>query len=195
MQQNKRLWNYKKLHHLYEGGAVFTAFDTETTGLRPIDSTIIEIGAVRFDRSGVISTWSSLFNPGVTLHPKITEITHITDRMLASAPALSEKISDFIGFLGQTIIVAHNARFDIEFLNSECARNGLNRTSNDYIDTLQFARTAFPQMEHHRLGFLADALGIDKGNSHRALDDAMTCMGLLIKCMYPDGGDGQQFLF
>ncbi|MCR4579848.1 MAG: 3'-5' exonuclease [Treponema sp.] len=195
MQQNKKLCDYKKLYQLYEAGTVFTAFDTETTGLRPFDSTIIEIGAVKFDRNGEISTWSGLFNPGSPLPPQITQITHITDQMLTDKVPLSEKLCEFLEYLSDTVIVAHNAQFDIEFLNSECAKNGLKRTNNSFIDTLQFSKTSFPSLSSHKLEYLADYFSIDKGSSHRALDDARTCMHLFKKCMYPDGDNGQLFLF
>ena len=195
MQQNKKLSEYKKLYRLYEGGTVFTAFDTETTGLKPIDSTIIEIGAVRFDRNGIISTWENLFNPGFSLPPQITQITHITDEMLSDKPDLKSKINDFINFLGDSVIVAHNAQFDIDFLNSECAKVGIKRTNNSFIDTLGFSKTVFPDLQSHKQEFLADYFGIDKGSAHRALDDAKTCMELFIKCMYPNGKSDQQFLF
>ena len=195
MQQNKKLCDYKKLYQLYEAGTVFTAFDTETTGLRPIDSTIIEIGAIKFNRDGEISSWSELFNPGVLLPAQITQITHITDQMISDKQPLSKRINDFLDFIGDSVIVAHNAQFDIEFLNSECARNNIKRTNNKFIDTLQFSRIVYPNLKSHRLEFLADTFGIDKGSAHRALDDARTCMHLFKKCMYPDGESGQQFLF
>ena len=195
MQQNRKLCDYKKLYQLYEAGRVFTAFDTETTGLKPINSTIIEIGAVKFDRSGIIGSWAELFNPGHSLPEEITSITHITDEMLSDKPPLKQRIKDFLSFLGDSIIVAHNAQFDIDFLNSECAKNGLKRTNNDFIDTLGFSKTIFPDMQNHKLGFLADNFNIDKGSSHRALDDAKTCMELMKKCMYPNGESQQQFLF
>ncbi len=195
MQQNKKLSDYKKLYQLYEAGTVFTAFDTETTGLRPINSTIIEIGAIKFDRNGEISTWTGLFNPGCKIPPQISQITHITDQMLSDKPFLSEQINDFLDFLGDTVIVAHNAQFDIEFLNSECARYNIKRTNNRFIDTLHFSKVVFPTLKSHRLEFLADSFGIDKGSAHRALDDARTCMNLFKKCMYPEGESGQQFLF
>ncbi|MBR1640424.1 MAG: 3'-5' exonuclease [Treponema sp.] len=195
MQQNRKLSEYKKLYRLYEAGTVFTAFDTETTGLRPIDSTIIEIGAIKFDKNGEISQWSSLFNPGTSIPLQISQITHITNQMIDGKPAISELLPDFLTFLGDSVIVAHNAQFDIDFLNSECARNGIKRTNNSFIDTLQFSRAVFPNLPHHRLDFLADYFNIDKGSSHRALDDARTCMNLFKKCMYPDGESGQQFLF
>ena len=194
MQQNKRLCNYKKLYQLYEAGTVFCAFDTETTGLRPFDSTIIEIGAIKFDRNGELSTWTGLFNPGVPLPYQITKITHITDQMLCDKPPLSNQLDSFLEFLGDSVIVAHNAQFDIDFLNSECAKNGKKRTTNNFIDTLQFSRIIFSELKSHRLEYLADYFKIDKGSAHRALDDARTCMHLFKKCMYPEGESGQQFL-
>ena len=180
---NKKITDLRRLRKLYEEGAVFTAFDTETSGITPTNSRIIEIGAVRFTKDGIISKWSKLFDPDQILSPFIINLTHITQEMVDAADPINKHIRDFLGFLGSLIIVAHNAQFDLNFLNAECENCGLPVTKNQAVDTLQLSRILIPEAEYHKLDFLADFLGIDKGSSHRALDDAITCMELFKKCL------------
>lgn len=180
---NKLLREYKKLHRFYENGAIFTAIDTETTGNSSKTCRIIEIGAVMFSKNGIIKTYNKLFNPECYITPFITDLTHITNEMVASCPPLKNHIKEFIDFVDDSILIAHNARFDLNFINMECEKAGLKETKNNAIDTLQYSRWAFPDTENHRLSYLADYFQIDKGNSHRALDDAYTCMNLFLKCV------------
>ncbi len=181
---NKKITDLRRLRRLYEEGAVFTAFDTETTSITPTTGRIIEIGAVRFSKDGIISKWTSLFFPNQTLSPFIISLTHITQEMVDSADPISLHIKEFLTFLENSIIVAHNAQFDLNFLNAECENCNLPVTKNQAVDTLQLSRIIYPEAQYHKLEYLADYLGIDKGNSHRALDDAITCMGVFEKCLH-----------
>ena len=180
---NKKITDLRRLRKLYQEGAVFTAFDTETSGITPTNSRIIEIGAVQFTKDGIISKWSKLFDPDQILSPFIINLTHITQEMVDAADPINKHIRDFLTFLGSSIIVAHNAQFDLNFLNAECENCGLPVTKNQAADTLQLSRIKIPEAESHKLTFLADFLGIDKGSSHRALDDAITCMELFKMCL------------
>ena len=180
---NKKITDLRRLRKLYEDGAVFTAFDTETTGITPTNSRIIEIGAVRFSQDGILAKWSHLFYPNQILSPFIINLTHITQEMVDAADPISAHIRDFLSFLDSSIIVAHNAQFDLNFLNAECENCRLPVTKNHAVDTLQLSRIIYPEAERHKLDFLADYLEIDKGSSHRAFDDAVTCMELFKKCM------------
>ena len=175
---NKKLTDVKRLRRLYEDGAVFTAFDTETSGITPANSRIIEIGAVKFTNEGILSKWSMLFDPDQILSPFIINLTHITQAMVDSADPISKHLPGFLNFIKDTILVAHNAQFDLNFLNAECENCGLPVTKNYAADTLLLSRRTFPELERHKLDFLADHFGIDKGSSHRALDDAITCKEL-----------------
>lgn len=180
---NKLLKEYKKLHHFYEDGAIFTAFDTETTSVSPTTGRIMEIGAVKFSKQdGIIETWHHLFNPECEIPPFISQLTHITQSMVQDEPLISEELPSFLKFIEDTILVAHNAQFDLNFLVSECEKAGLPLPHNKAIDTLQYSRFTYPTMERHKLGFLAEALNIDPGNAHRADDDARVCMELFKYC-------------
>lgn len=179
---NKILKEFKKLHLLFEQGAVFTSIDTETTSPSSKTGRVIEIGAVQFNKDGVISKWHHLFNPQCEIPPFVTELTHINNEMVHDCPFIKEYIKEFKEYIGNTILIAHNAQFDLNFINMECEKAGITYTVNKTIDTLQYSRWAFPNTESHKLAYLADYLQIDKGTSHRALDDAITCMELFKKC-------------
>lgn len=180
---NKKIKDFRRLYQLYEAGTVFTAFDTETSTITPTTGRIIEIGAVKFNKNGVISTWSRLFDPGQELSPFIVELTHITQEMVDSADHIESHINTFLHLIKDTVLIAHNAQFDLNFLNAECQHCKLPETRNKVIDTLELSKWRFPLLPKHKLDFLADYFKIDKGSSHRALDDAKTCMELFLKCI------------
>ncbi|MCR4742161.1 MAG: 3'-5' exonuclease [Treponema sp.] len=175
---NRILKDFKRLHLLYKKGAVFTAFDTETSSLSPSNGRIIEIGAVKFDKNGIIQKYQQLFNPQLPLSPDIENLTHITNQMLQTSPKIEECLPQFLQMIKGTILIAHNAQFDLNFLNFECENMNLKASKNPTIDTLQYSYFKLPKLEKHKLDFLADYFKINKGSSHRAFDDANTCMEL-----------------
>lgn len=180
---NKKITDLRKLCQFYNSGAVFTAFDTETTSISPSTGRIMEIGAVKFNKDGIISTWHKLFDPEQQIPPFIIELTHITQEMVDAEEPIQNHLSSFLNFIKDSILVAHNVQFDLNFLNAECANCGYPVTHNKAVDTLQLSKIVFPTAERHKLDFLADFLEIDKGSSHRALDDAQTCCQLFVKCV------------
>ncbi len=180
---NKKLTDFRRLYKLYEAGTIFTAFDTETTTVTPTTGRIIEIGAVKFSKDGIIQTWSNLFYPDQILSPFIIKLTHITQEMVDSADPIQDHLPSFLSFIKDTVLLGHNVQYDLNFLNAECQNCGFPPTHNKVIDTLQFSRVKFPQLEKHKLDFLADEFKIDKGSSHRALDDAKTCMEVFKICL------------
>ena len=135
---NKKLTDYRRLYKLYNEGAIFTAFDTETTTITPTTGRIIEIGAVRFSQDGILAKWQHLFYPDQILSPFIINLTHITQEMVDAADPISKHIRDFLSFLGSSIIVAHNAQFDLNFLNAECEKINLTGSSNESNLSLSF---------------------------------------------------------
>ena len=182
MQHQTRIFkDFRKLYRLYEKGTVFTAFDTETTGLSPSKDRIIEIGAVKFNKDGIISTWSKLFNPGFSISPFITNLTHITQKMLDCSDCIENHLLNFIEFIGDSILIAHNAQFDLNFINAECQRINHKGINNLTIDTLQASRWAYPMQKTHKLSVLAQLMNIDCKNAHRATDDAETCKEVFLR--------------
>lgn len=169
----------------------YVAIDVETTGLDYSLYDIIEVSAVKYSGGTCIDKFSSLVRPQLVrcfypfrnngegewtdgyIDSHITELTGITNEMLESAPLPAEVIPKFLEFIGDSILIGHNANFDINFLydaaESECGIH----LSNDFIDTLRIARKVFPRLEHHRLGDVATACGIYQVWAHRAEADAL----------------------
>lgn len=173
--------NFSEQLRSYWDGAVFTAFDTETTGLKPELDNVIEIGAVRFDRSGIIDRYNVLIKPPKPIPAVITRINNITNEMVEGLPAFSQRAGDFLDFIQGSCLVAHNAPFDHAFINEELNRCGLPDLKNDILDTLVLSRQAFPYFCKFNLQYLAKNLNINVKNAHRAEDDARVCMELFIK--------------
>ena len=176
--------DFRRMKRLLDSGAVFCALDTETTGLKPDEEHIIEIGAVKFDANGVLGTFSSLVNPRVLIPPFCQELTGITNKMVFGQKEFKDVFPDFFDFMGEeSVIIAHNAQFDLRFINKELERVGLQPLPNKAVDTLRFSRWALPENEHWTLQFLARQFSIDVKNAHRAEDDARVCMEVFFKCI------------
>jgi len=150
----------------------FVALDLETTGARAGASKITEIGAVRIEGLSVVGTFHSLVNPQRPIPPMITRITGITQEMVADAPRIEQIIPELLEFLQGAVIVAHNASFDVGFLNYELQRLKGRRLGEGAIDTLPLSRLLAPGLPNYRLGTVADALGAPVAACHRALADA-----------------------
>ncbi len=174
---------YKQLPSFFERGAVFCAFDTETTGLSSKKDRIIEIGAIKFSKDGILGTFSSLVNPLFPLPQIITNITGITDGMLENERKEGEVIPEFIDFIEDSILIAHNAQFDLKFTNVSLERVNLPSLKNLAVDTLRMSRTFLPDNEHWTLQYLAKQFEINVESAHRAYDDARVCMNLYLKLL------------
>ena len=162
----------------------FVAFDLETTGLDPVTDRVVEIGAVRFAADGTArGVFESLVNPGRPSGPGALAVHGISDAELARAPDPGAVLPRFVAFLGppgRTILVAHGATTDAGFLGAELARLGLPLPPHPVIDTLAWSRARWPGPTRHKLGHLADRLGLDPGSAHRALADARRVVGLTL---------------
>ena len=161
----------------------FTAFDFETTGLNPATDRIIEMGAVKFKGSEIVGEYQTLVDPGIPLQPGASEITGITPTMLEGQPAVSDVLPQFIEFLGDTVLVAHNAGFDIAFLRAALETTDLGAVKNPLIDTQVLAQKAYPRQKSYSLQSMVELLRIPPNNAHRALDDAVMCMKLFHSCV------------
>ncbi len=136
--------------NLYSLPTSFVAVDTETTGLDFDLCNIIEIGAVKVNDGQIIDSFKSLVKVDEKLPPFIVHLTGITDEMLADAPSLKEVMTDFDAFVGDSILLAHNASFDMNFLYTAYERALGKPLRNDYVDTLRVARRALPQLQYLR---------------------------------------------
>jgi len=161
---------------------VFTVFDTETTGLDPKLCRVVEVGGIRFDSRGINSRFNVLINPKSPMPAEVTKINGITDAMLAMQPETANVIPDFLRFIGDSVLIAHNAPFDISFINEELARLGKPAMKNKVIDTRIFAKEMFPGLPKYALQDLATRFGIKALDAHRAEDDARVCLELFMIC-------------
>ena len=149
----------------------FVVIDTETTGLSPVFDKIIEIGAVRVSSGKIVDTFSSLINPGIHIPATISELTGISDEMVANSDCIEIVLPKFMEFCQGAVLVAHNAPFDIEFIRENLKRIGM---SEDFtvVDSLNLSRMLLKDNKRHTLRDVAKALNIPIVNLHRALDDA-----------------------
>ncbi len=176
--------DYEHLAKLFYSGATFVAFDTETTGLECQNDYLTEIGAVKFNCNGEIARYDQLIRPPVKIPPFLVELTHITNEMVENCPVASKVMSEFLSFLGdkETILVAHNAQFDLGFLNMEMMRMGLSSVPNTTIDSLPLARWVYPEFKQeaekgqYKLQTLAKRFNVEVLSAHRADDDARVLM-------------------
>ena len=158
----------------------FCVLDLETTGGSPLDDRICEIGAVKVRGGEVIGTFETLVDPGRGIPPFVSMLTGLTDLQVAAAPRLAELAPTVATFIGDAVIVAHNARFDSAFLNAELERAGWPRLANPVVDTMILARRLFhEESPDFRLGTLADRLRLDHRPTHRAMSDALAACDLL----------------
>lgn len=146
----------------------YTVFDLETTGLSSNFDSIIEIGLVRVRNNEIVDRYTSLINPGVVINDYITSITGITNEILEDAPEIMDLKDEIIDFIGNDILVGHNTSFDVAFLQKELEQE----FDNEYIDTLQFSRKLYKELDHHRLSDMTEYLGITK-NEHRSISDCL----------------------
>ncbi|MDO5724737.1 MAG: PolC-type DNA polymerase III [Tissierellia bacterium] len=158
----------------------FVVFDIETTGLYAAYSKIIEIGAVRIKDGIIVDEFHELIDPKENLSPKIVQLTNITDGMLYGKPLINEVIERFYNFFKDSVLVAHNASFDINFIRLALKNIGI-EINNPIIDTLEFSRAIYPDAKSHRLGTLSKRLGVSLINAHRALDDAKATAEVFLK--------------
>ncbi len=151
----------------------YVAFDLETTGLYRHD-TIIEIGAVRMRQGQEVERFQTFVDPKCKLHPKTIEITNITDDMLKGAPSIEEVLPKFREFVGDSVLVAHNADFDANFIRRACDDLGISWEMT-YVDTLTISQCLLPDLGRFRLDLVAKKFDLGNFNHHRAGDDALVC--------------------
>ena len=151
----------------------YCVLDIETTGLSFRTEKITEVGAVIYKNGEVIKEFECFVNPEKPIPEEVVEVTHITDDMVKDAETIENILPKFLEFIGDRIIVAHNADFDVGFIKYNAEKLGI-KLENTYIDTLRLAKDLFPDYKKYKLGIIADKLGIKVDVAHRALDDVIT---------------------
>ncbi|MFE6073267.1 PolC-type DNA polymerase III [Paenibacillus sp. NPDC057886] len=159
--------------------ATYIVFDIETTGLSVTQNKIIEIAAVKVEDGKEIDRFATFVNPHERIPYNIQQLTNINDEMVKDAPELEPVIRDFVNFAGDGVLVAHNARFDMGFIQASLKLLAMPELQNPVLDTLELARLLYPKMKNHRLNTLADKYKVALESHHRAIDDTIALAGIL----------------
>ncbi|MGI8641808.1 MAG: 3'-5' exonuclease [Pyrinomonadaceae bacterium] len=162
----------------------FVVFDLETTGAKTPPCRITEIGAYRVQKGKITEEFQTLVNPETPIPMFISQLTGITDKMVKNAPRFPEVTADFLDFIGDSVLVAHNAHFDMRFLNHEIGRIHANyRVANPHLCTVKISRRLLPHIENHRLNTVADYYAVALINHHRATDDARATAHIFVNLL------------
>lgn len=158
----------------------FCVLDLETTGGNRNDDMITEVGVVKVRGGECLGTFQTLVNPGCAIPPKISILTGLTDVLVAPAPRIESVLPSLLSFLGDSVLVAHNAGFDVGFIRAALARAERPAWTGTIVDTVHLARRLVrDEVPNCKLSTLASRLRLDHQPSHRALDDALATTDLL----------------
>lgn len=157
-----------------------TVFDFETTGLNSSQDRIIEVALLRIKKGKVIGCMSYLINPEIEIPKKITEITGIHNSDVIGCPTINQLLPWILSIMGDSLLVAHNALFDLSFLEANNQRIRGKSISNNFIDTRAICIDVFPY-ESHRLELMCNKMDIELNGAHRALNDVNATWELLKK--------------
>ncbi len=158
----------------------YIVFDLETTGFSSIKDKIIEIGAVKVVNGEIVERFSTFVNPKRPIPFQITQLTSITDEMVIDSPDIETVLPQFLAFVGEGILVAHNAGFDVGFIEQNCRYQEIEPVFT-YVDTVALARVLLPTLSRYKLNLVAKALGISLENHHRAVDDAAATAEIFVR--------------
>ena len=161
----------------------YVVFDLETTGFSPVKDKIIEIGAVKVEDGKITDRFSTFVNPGIPVPFEITRLTSITDQMVMDAPGIEVVLPEFLAFIGDAVLVAHNASFDVGFLEQNMRYLDLMPDFTS-VDTVALARMLLPTLSKFKLNIVANALNISLENHHRAVDDAGATAEIFVKFVH-----------
>lgn len=159
--------------------ATYVVFDIETTGLSITRNNITELAAIKMCEGKEIGRYTTFVNPHEKIPYHIQQLTNITDEMVKDAPDLEPVLKEFVEFIGDAVLVAHNARFDMGFIQASLRKLGQPELPNPSLDTLELARLLYPSMKNHRLNTLADKYKVLLESHHRAVDDTIALGGIL----------------
>ncbi|GGF97075.1 PolC-type DNA polymerase III [Paenibacillus aceti] len=158
----------------------YIVFDIETTGLSVTQNKIIEIAAVKMQEGKEIDRYATFVDPHELIPYHIQQLTNINDDMVKGAPEVDQVLEEFVKFAGDAVLVAHNARFDVDFVNAKLKELGRPTMDNPVLDTLELARMIHPSLKNHRLNTLAAKYKVSLENHHRAIDDTIALAGVLL---------------
>lgn len=158
----------------------YVVFDIETTGFSPVNDKIIEIGAVKVVNSKIVERFSEFVNPKVPIPYRIEQLTSISDDMVIDAEEIDVILPKFLEFCKDSILVAHNADFDMSFIKAKSKEQGID-IDFTYVDTMGLSRAFFPTQAKHNLDVLCKNMGVSNEHHHRAVDDAEATAQIFVK--------------
>ena len=162
----------------------FVVMDVEATGAKLLPCRIIEIGAYRVSDGNIVAEFETLLNPGTPIPPFIAALTGISDEMVSGAPVFADIADDWLDFVGDSVLVAHNAPFDLRVLDQEIGRAFPGqRMRNTSLCTITLARHLIPDLGRYRLDSVAGHFGIEINPRHRAASDALATAKILIRLL------------
>ena len=169
----------------------FVVFDLETTGAKTPPCRITEIGAYKVHGGRIIAEYQTLVNPEMPIPSFISALTGITNEMVQDAPVFADVVCDFLDFIGDAVLVAHNAPFDMRFLNYEIGRIFEEyRVGNPCLCTVQLSRKLVSNIENHKLKTLAEYYAVSLVNHHRAAADAHATAQIFVNLLQALDGNG-----
>lgn len=160
----------------------YLVFDIETTGLKSNSDTIIEIGAVRVSKGEIVDRFQSFVNPGRPIPYEIIKLTGIHNEDVRTAPYIEEVLPEFLDYVQDRVVVAHNAGFDMSFINEACRVQGIDFKPR-VLDTVALARNLLSELKNVKLDTLAKYFDIELLNHHRADQDAYCTAEILIELL------------
>ena len=150
----------------------YVVFDLETTGISCYNDQVVEISAVKVSKGQVEEEFTSLVNPKCPIPYRASMVNGITDEMVKDAPAFDKVLADFLGFIGDHVLVGHNIHtFDMKFIYRDCEKFWGKVPENNYVDTLSLARMCLAELGHYKLTDLSEYYGVSTKGAHRALND------------------------
>jgi DNA polymerase-3 subunit alpha (Gram-positive type) len=161
----------------------YVVFDVETTGFNPWKEDLLEIGAVKLYNGQIIDEFKSLIRPSREISEEIQKLTGIKPEMVQDAPEPELVVKNFMEFAAGTVLVAHNAEFDVGFIRIKCLQLFDKKLEPVYLDTLGLSRALWPELKSHRLNTVAKELGIELLHHHRAVDDAKCAAQIFLKAL------------
>lgn len=158
----------------------FCVIDLETTGATPLSAAITEVGAVIYQGGQEVDRFQTLINPERLIPASIVMLTGISNSMVADAPKIADVLNELVAFIGTSVVVAHNARFDLGFINAALLNNDHQHLTNEVVDTVALARRLVRnEVPNCKLRTLAFSLRLDHQPSHRAINDVLATGDLL----------------
>ena len=162
----------------------FVVFDFETTGAKTPPCRVTEVGAYRVINGEIVGEFHTLINPEMPIPLFISMLTGISDEMVRTAPKFGEVAADLLAFIGDSVLVAHNAGFDLRFLDHEVGRVYEDyRVGNPSLCTVQLSRKLLPEIDNHKLKTLAEHFNVELINHHRANADALATAKVFINLL------------